>query len=172
MNINQVSTATHVGSIDFNLGNSKRLLNVKYNKNADIHNNGGRVYLIVSNGEIKKIGGSQSKGGIKSTLAFYISANQGRPSIRSYGIMSLIANELKQGKNVEIYMIQSQQVTAPVLGLFDSHSMLVSAFKEMESKCIHNYKQIVGDYPAWNFQERGESWPEKIQKEHAEILSK
>ena len=46
-----------------------------------------RVYLIVVNGVIKKIGGSQAEGGIKFTLAIYKDGGvAGRPSIRSFGI--------------------------------------------------------------------------------------
>ena len=66
--------------------------------------NAGRVYLMVVDGVIKKIGGSVSKGGIKSTMSFYESAN-GRPSIRSFGIQQLIFEELEAGKAVEIFLI-------------------------------------------------------------------
>ena len=170
MNISEVSTAQFVGELEFNLGSSQRLLNVKWADNVDIQDNAGRVYLIVSDGEIMKIGGSQSKGGIKSTFAFYISANQGRPSIRSYGIMSLIADQLKLGKDVTIHMITSEQIAAPVKGLFSQSMCKVSAFKEMEHKCIEDYKAIVGDYPAWNFQEKGEAWSAEIQQQHANML--
>lgn len=49
--------------------------------------NVARVYLIVVDGEIKKIGGSQADGGIKSTLSIYRDGGvKGRPSIRSFGI--------------------------------------------------------------------------------------
>ena len=171
MHIDSVTNAQYVGVIDYNTGKSKRMLDIKYNSGVNIKDDAGRVYLIVSDGIIKKIGGSQSRGGIKSTFSFYISANQGRPSIRSFGVMMLIANELKQGKNVEIYMIQSEQVKASVKGLFSDETMNVSAFKEMESKCINDYKQLVGDYPEWNYQESGKAWSVEIQQQHANMLS-
>ena len=41
-----------------------------------LQDNAGRVYIIVVGGIIKKIGGSQSRGGIRATLSFYQSAMQ------------------------------------------------------------------------------------------------
>ena len=54
-----------------------------------------RVYIIVVNGEIKKIGGSQDKGGMKHTLQIYRDGGvNGRPSIRSYGIWYFLFHEV------------------------------------------------------------------------------
>ena len=50
----------------------------------------GHVYLIVSGDEIKKIGGTRAKGGIRATMSFYVKSKQGGPSIRSFGIQILI----------------------------------------------------------------------------------
>ena len=172
MNINQVTTASHVGTFEFNLGQSARLLNIQWVDGQDITSDDGRVYLLVVDGVIKKIGGSQSKGGIKSTMSFYISANQGRPSIRSYGIMQLIADELKQGREVTLHLITSPQVVAPVTGLFGTTECKVSAFKEMERQCLQGYKDQDGCYPDWNFQESGTPWSKEIQTGHAKMLSK
>ena len=46
-----------------------------------------RVYLIVVDGIIKKIGCSEDKGGMKGTLRIYMDGGvKGRPSVRSFGI--------------------------------------------------------------------------------------
>ena len=121
--------------------------------------------------EIKKIGGSVSKGGIKSTMSFYESANCGRPSIRSFGIQQLIFEELEAGKEVEIYLITSEQVIAPVKGLLGKKDVMISAFKEMEESCLSDYVQVEGDYPDWNFQESGRAWDTHIQQLHAQMLA-
>lgn len=134
-------------------------------------NNAGRVYIIVVDGIIKKIGGSQSKGGIKATLSFYQSAMQGGPSLRSYGIHLLIKEALENEKRVEIYMIISQSVKAPVKGLFSIEKMKTNVFKEMENKCKEDYKKIEGDFPEWNYQERAFPWPKKIHESYVKFLT-
>ncbi len=137
-----------------------------------LKNNAGRVYIIAVDGIIKKIGGSQSKGGIRATLSFYQSAMQGGPSLRSYGIHLLITEALKKGKNVEIYMITSQSVKASVKGLFSKERKNTNVFKEMENKCKEDYKKIEGDFPEWNYQERAVPWPKKIHKSYVKFLTK
>lgn len=137
-----------------------------------LKNNAGRVYIIVVDGIIKKIGGSQSKGGIKATLSFYQSAMQGGPSLRSYGIHLLITEALEKGKKVEIYMITSQSVKASVKGLFSEEKKNTNVFKEMENKCKEDYKKIEGDFPEWNYQERAVPWPKKIHESYVKFLTK
>lgn len=143
----------------------------KLDKNV-LKNNAGRVYIIVVDKVIKKIGGSQSRGGIKATLSFYQSAMQGGPSLRSYGIHLLIKNALEKGKKVEIYMITSQSIDAPVKGLFSEVKMKVNAFKEMENRCKENYKSVEGDFPEWNYQERGVPWPKEIHQSYVKFLTR
>ncbi len=130
--------------------------------NDVLKDNSGRIYLIVVNGQIMKIGGSQSKGGIKSTLSFYQGGLQGGPSIRTYGIHILLSEELEKGKKAEIYMITSQRARMKVKGLFSEDETEVSAFKDMEDKCKKDYVDKEGTYPPWNFQEKGEPWREDI----------
>ena len=126
MNINRVSTASKVGQVVLNTSKNKSNLRVEWEDHPRLTDDAGRVYLLVVDGEIKKIGGSVSKNGIKSTMSFYVSGNTGRPSIRSFGINTLMYNALKKGSIVEVYMIISEQVTAPVKGLFGvSHLSLI-----------------------------------------------
>lgn len=142
---------------EINDENGKRL-------NRDVlKDNAGRIYLIVVNGEIMKIGKSKSKGGIKSTLSFYQGGMQGGPSIRTYGIHILIYEELKKNNIVEIYMITSTKIRATIKGLFDEEEVVVTPdILDMEQKCKNDYKNIEGKYPPWNFQENGESWRKDI----------
>ena len=164
MKISQVKTAIKVAEIT-------KGWNIKYS-NIDkniLTDNSGRVYLITSNGIIKKIGGSTCKNGIKGTLSPYKSSMKGNPSIRSYGIHILIEKEIEMGNNVEVYMITSKVVLASVKGLFTESTIEIAAFKEMEDKCREDFKSIEGKYPEWNFQENAEKWPEFIREKYEYI---
>ncbi len=79
MHISEVKTAFKIADVEYVKDSTK--LNFNYLKDLKDENNQSlsqniltqnvaRVYLIVVNGEIKKIGGSQADGGIKSTLNF------------------------------------------------------------------------------------------------------
>lgn len=163
MNIDQVNTAILVGKISILNGNDKKYWQTDWDvtKKEIINDTSGRVYLITSDGIIKKIGGSQDKGGLLGTFLWYEnSALNGRPSIRTYGTHMLIHNELVNGKNVEIYMIKSEKVMASVKGLFGEITKFVNTdFKEMENICKKDYKDLYGNYPEWNFQENKTQWP-------------
>ncbi|MEK7200594.1 MAG: hypothetical protein AAB672_00480 [Patescibacteria group bacterium] len=136
----------------------------------------GFVYIIVIDKIIKKIGGSQGKGGIKSTMNFYEGAMQGGPSIRSYGIHLLLKKELEEGKRVEFYVIVSEEIKAEIKGLFGSEKGNVVAFKEMEEKCNEDYKNVTNKYPEWHFQSRGRGkgyrWPEWIRDSYENYRAK
>lgn len=80
MKISEVKTAFKIADVEFVQGSTR--LNFNYLKELKDENgkalsqsiltsNVARVYLIVVDGEIKKIGGSQADGGIKSTLSIY-----------------------------------------------------------------------------------------------------
>lgn len=174
MNISQVTTAFKVGTFKINNKGNKARLRIEWEGlgNDILKDNAGRVYLLVVNGDIKKIGGSVSKGGIKSTMSFYESGNCGRPSIRSYGINQLIFEELCLDNVVEVYMIQSEMVVAPVTGLFGQSDMNISAFKEMEEQCVSDYVSTTGGYPEWNYQEAGKPWEDYIQEQHCVMMGK
>lgn len=169
MNINEVNTAILVGEIKLKSGNAKKLWEVDWCKEHEttIKDTAGRVYLIVSNGEIKKIGGSQDKKGLKGTFDWYQNkALVGKPSVRTYGIHMLIYQEIMNGNDVKIYLITSQKVYANVKGLFGETNKLVSVdFKEVEGACKQDYQNIHNRYPDWNFQENGEQWPVNLSEE-------
>lgn len=175
MNISKVKTAKKVADIVRRNDQSKNTIKMKWSDDVPaevLKDESGRVYLIVSDGEIKKIGGSQCKGGIKTTFSFYCGGRNGSPSVRTYGIQVLITEELDAGKEVELYMIQSPKVMTTVSGLFGTEEVEVSAFKEMESKCVEEYTSITGSFPDWNFQESGSLWPQYIQEGCREVNNK
>ena len=93
MHINEVKTAVKIG--DFVLKQKHRnKIDIKYLPNIskeELHDETPRVYLFVVNGIIKKIGGSSGKGGIKSTMNFYVSAMTGSPGVPRFVGHLLIA---------------------------------------------------------------------------------
>lgn len=182
MNIKDVKTAFKIADVVLDKKHKQNHIKINFlseiidEKGKELEksilkNNAGRVYIIIVDGIIKKIGGSQSKGGIKATLSFYQSAMQGGPSLRSYGIHLLIKESLEKGKSVEIYLITSQSVKAPVRGLFSEEKKNTNVFKEMENKCKEDYKNIEGDFPEWNYQERAVPWPKKIHESYVKFLT-
>ena len=183
MKIKEVKTAFKVADVVLDKKHKQNHIKMEYLPNLIdemgrkldkkiLKDNAGRVYIIIVNGSIKKIGGSQSKGGIRATLSFYQSAMQGGPSLRSYGIHLLIKEALDEGSRVEIYLITSKSVRASVKGLFSEERKQTNVFKEMEDKCKEDYKKIEGDFPEWNYQERAVLWPKKIHKSYVEFLAK
>lgn len=140
---------------------TKKLLKCEWfiNKNLQKLPN-SRIYLFVVNDEIKKIGGSSSVGGIKSTISFYESANIGKPSVRSFGVMKRIYEEISNNNKVELYVYFIDNCLLKVLDLQGKEETLevYSSFKHTENKMKENYFSIHGKYPEWNFQENNEKW--------------
>ena len=182
MNIKEVKTAFKIADVVLDKQHKQNHIKIDYlSELADekgskvgkniLRDDAGRVYIIAVDGVIKKIGGSQSKGGIKATLSFYQSAMQGGPSLRSYGIHLLIKEALEKDKKVEIYLITSKSVRASVKGLFSEERKNTNVFKEMEDKCKEDYKKIEGDFPEWNYQERAVPWPKNIHESYVKFLT-
>lgn len=180
-----VTMAIKIGKCISNLKpKSKRFWQMEWDPEYEnkIKDNAGRIYLIVSRmpsqdgiespGVIMKIGKSECRGGMKSTFSSYQSALVGSPSIRSFGIHHLIYNEMSKGNQVEIYGIWSKPVKSFIPGLFENEEMDVTpSIHRMEEKCRNDYKKIMGNYPPWNFQERGEQWPNNILELYKEQVS-
>jgi hypothetical protein len=161
-----------IGDIVKNIGASKAsLMMIPCVGNEILKNKTGRVYLIVVNKEIKKIGASNAKTGIKGTISSYLSGNTGRPSIRSFGIQKLMLNEIERGNSIEIYCIFSKEMKVKISGLFEEkiRNVNISAI-DIEDFCKNDFYEINGKYPDWNFQENGKSWPLEIQKSHSEYI--
>ncbi|OGZ22627.1 MAG: hypothetical protein A2W71_00085 [Candidatus Nealsonbacteria bacterium RIFCSPLOWO2_02_39_8] len=154
MDIKEVKTAIKVG--DFVLRkNHRNKISIEYLSNLDkkiITDNSARIYLMVQDGIIKKIGGSTSKGGIKTTMMFYISAMTGSPGVPRFVLHLLIEKALREKSKIELFMITSPKTLATVNGLFGSKKVEIASFKEMEDLCKSDYYSKKNKYPDWNFQ--------------------
>jgi len=129
----------------------------------------GRIYFIIVDNQIKKIGCSECKGGMKTTFSFYKGGLGGSPSLRTFGIHHLIFDELNQNRNVELYGMWNHPIKVKVQGLFgEEEQEIFPAIRSMEDKCRLEYKEVYGRYPDWNFQENAEQWPSHIQEKYKE----
>jgi len=177
MHISEVKTAIKIGKFVLR-DKGPNLIQVQYLPGLDnlLNDDSGRVYIFVEDGIIKKIGGSQQAGGIKATLSFYENAQQGSPGRPRFILHHLIANSLREGHRVEIYMITSPKITATVKGLFSIRQMKIASFKEMENLCKKEYFDQENKYPDWNFQENRKDYPreleEKYQRYHGKRIAR
>jgi hypothetical protein len=184
MNIEKVKTAFKIAEAKI-IPNSTKL-NFEYLKEIKDENgkklpqsilrkNYARVYLIVVDGEIKKIGGSQAEGGIKQTLEIYRDGGvKGRPSIRSFGIWYFLYSALLKKSKVEFYMIFQDNVKANIKGLFGYHKIdnASYSYKLLENCCMNDYlKANKGKYPDWNVQEQAGDWPNEVKEKHSDLLT-
>lgn len=182
MKISEVKTAFKIADVQFVEGNTK--LNFNYLKNLKDENgkelpqkilreNVARVYLIVVDGVIKKIGGSQATGGIKSTLEIYRDGGtRGRPSIRSFGVWYFLYHTILSGAKIEFYMIYQENFEKEIKGLFGVKIVKNAyiSYKLIEQCCVEDYLSMEnGKYPDWNVQEQGMDWPLEIKNEHATL---
>lgn len=185
MNISKVKTAFKIADVEFIQGQTR--LKFKYLQKIKDENgkelakhflmqNVARVYLIVVDGEIKKIGGSQDSGGIKGTLQIYQDGGiKGKPSIRSFGVWYFLYKTILSGAKIEFYMIYQENFAKKVKGLFGLRTIKNASisYKFIEQCCIADYlANSGGKYPEWNVQEQGADWPMEIKTQHAEITQK
>lgn len=167
MNINDVKTAIKIG--DFVLRqNHRNKIDIKYSSidNKILTDNSARIYLIVQDGIIKKIGGSVAKGGIKTTMSFYTSSMTGSPGAPRFVIHLLIEEALINKSKLELFMITSPRTLARVNGLFGYQKVEIASFKEMEDLCKSDYYSKERKYPDWNFQENHKPYPSELAQKH------
>ncbi|HBJ76968.1 MAG TPA: type II restriction endonuclease [Porphyromonadaceae bacterium] len=172
MKITEVKTAFKIADVKIK---EKDILEFKYldsiyNEKGELLPNNilklnvPRVYIIVSNGIIKKIGGSEDKNGMKGTLHIYQDGGiNGQPSQRSIGVWWLLFHELINNNKVEVYMIYQDLFDEKVKGLFGETIKKVSiSYKYIEGQCLADYYSVEGHNPEWNYQENHEVWPEEV----------
>ena len=179
MLISDVKTAFKIADVEYN--NSTKLRFVYLKKLVDqegetlpndiLTKNYPRVYIIVVDNYIMKIGASQSKNGMKQTLNIYKDGGvKGRPGIRSYGVWYLLHKAVSKGKKVEFYMIFHNVFSQNVKGLLGEKEMEVGISSNLIEKCcLEDYKKIEKEYPQWNIQERGEDWSDEIKRGYSKI---
>lgn len=164
MKIGDIKNLVYIGDIINKDSNSKGKWKLEFKCDKMIYMmENGRIYLIVINDEIYKIGSSACKGGIKTTFSFYENGLSGSPSIRTFGIHLLIQEELNKGNSIKIYALFIEPIKVIIYGLTSvSEKITYPQINEMEELCRQDYKKIYGKYPIWNFQENNEELPQYI----------
>jgi hypothetical protein len=173
INISEIPNIILIGDIIPKQTKSKAKWKLNYTceKNIQIKEN-GRIYLIVIDDEIYKIGSSECKGGIKNTFNFYEGGLGGSPSLRTFGIHLLIQEHLELGKTIKIYALFVEPIKVIIRGLYSSiEKITYPQIKEMEDACREDYKKIYGKYPHWNFQENVKEWPQHIKSAYKEQVN-
>lgn len=173
INISEIPNIIYIGNIINKNTTSKGKWKLEYLCNKDIQKKeNGRIYFIVIDDEIYKIGSSACKGGIKNTFNFYESGLCGSPSIRTFGIHLLIQEQLNLEKKIKIYALFIDPIKVIIRGLLSSiEKITYPHIKEMEDICREDYKKIYGKYPKWNFQENVEEMPEHIKLAYKEQVN-
>ena len=173
IDITNVPNIVYIGNIVEKTTNSKGKWKLDYVCDKEIQKKeNGRIYFIIINDEIYKIGSSECKGGIKNTFGFYEGGLGGSPSIRTFGIHQLIQEQLNLGKIIKIYALFIEPIKVTIQGIVSSVERITyPQIKEMEDLCRKDYKKIYGKYPQWNFQENVEEWPEHIKLAYKEQVN-
>lgn len=174
INVKTIQNLVYIGRVVQNLSGSRNKWKVEYVCDKTIQKKeNGRVYLIVVNDEIYKIGSSAAKGGIKSTFAFYEGGLGGSPSIRTFGIHMLLQNELDKGSTIDIYSFFNEPIKVTIQGLTQTMEQITFPdVRAMEDMCREDYKKVYGKFPVWNFQEnKGEEWPDWIKEAFKEQVN-
>jgi hypothetical protein len=161
MNIDHVTNAKRVGQIGISTNHDKKLTFVADPAitQSELRDNTGRVYFITVNGEIKKIGGSQCKGGIQSTIGAYLGGFAQGMSPRSYCGWNFLRQHVQAGDSVEFWFILAPMTTAkiPTMNGFIEQAIAVD-FHQIEAACVQEYLAVENEYPFLNMQESGRKW--------------
>lgn len=164
INVETIPNIKYIGDIipKDTKSKGKWKLDYKCDKETQKQEN-GRIYFIVVNSEIYKIGSSACEGGIKTTFAFYEGGLGGSPSIRTFGIHVLIQKELDAGNLLQIYALFIEPITIQISGITSTKEVTTYPdIKVLEDLCREDYKLVYGKFPRWNFQENAEKWPDDI----------
>ena len=161
MNINKATNAKLVGEIKLHTEHDKKLI---FNAastitKSELKDNRGRVYFIVLDDEIHKIGGSQAKGGIQATISPYLGGFAKGMSPRTYCVWNYMFQKLKLGHTINIYFILAPSFEIMIPSMYNNKLKITTAdYHDIESDCIQEYIKEENQYPYLNIQESGRHW--------------
>jgi hypothetical protein len=161
MNISHVTNAQRVGHLGTHDTHDRKLTLIPDAAitTQQLKNETGRVYFLTVDGDIKKIGGSQSKGGIQATIGAYLGGFAPGMSPRSYCGWNYCRQQIQAGHLVEFWFILAPTTTAeiPTMNGFRQVEIALD-FHQIESACVQEYVSVENDYPYLNMQESGRKW--------------
>jgi len=160
MKISHISTMTRVGEITTQ-SNEKKLVFTPDSKltKEQLRDKRGRVYAVVVDGEIKKIGGSQDAGGIQGTIGWYLNGWAKGNSERTYCTWKFFTKNCLAGKKVEIYAVWAPLVKAEVPTMTGKILLEMPIdFHTIEKAFNDEYYRLEEKHPTLNMQESGKRW--------------
>ena len=161
MRIDYITTMTRVGQLIQRPDHDKKLQLVPDSNISRelLKDDRGRVYAIVVDGEIHKLGGSQAKGGIKATFDAYCGGFAFGMSARTYAVWNYLSQKIAAGQTVEIYAVWADTVTVPVPTMTGTEMQTIAVdFHAIEKNFVDEYVRLEGGYPELNMQESGRKW--------------
>ena len=171
MHISHITTMTRVGEIKFKKDKDGNVVLSKNNKEKlvlvpdpkmtkeQLKDSRGRVYSIVVDGIIHKIGGSQDKGGIQGTIGWYLNGHEKGNSERTYCTWNFITQNCKAGKKVEIWAVWAPMVLAEIPTMTGSEKKPMPVdYHTIELAFNDEYYKIMNQHPTLNMQESGKRW--------------
>jgi len=160
MKISHISTMVRVGEIKTQPATKKLAFVPDTNMSkSQLRDKRGRVYAVVVDGEIEKIGGSQDASGIQGTIGFYLNGWAKGNSERSYCTWNFFTQAINANKTVEIYAVWAPmaEVEIPTMTGFLKQTLPVD-FHTIEKAFNDEYYEIEKKHPTLNMQESGKRW--------------
>jgi hypothetical protein len=160
MKISHITTMTRIGEIVSRIGEKKlALLPDGSITKSQLRDKRGRVYAVVVNGVIEKLGGSQDAGGIQGTIGWYLNGFAKGNSERSYCTWNFFTRAINAGKKVEIYTVWAPMVDVeiPTMNGLLTKTLPVD-FHTIEKAFNDEYYEIEKKHPTLNMQESGKRW--------------
>jgi len=147
---------------DIKCNNDK--LGITYSCYKDIRKSPfGRIYIIATDSHIVKIGGSQDKGGIESTINAYLRGDIGQSeSMRNYAICKYMKKMIASGSSVEIWFLPLPivEVNVPKFDGTKTRKRVSVDFHAIEKAFVEDYYNYNNRYPLLNIQESRKTWKE------------
>jgi hypothetical protein len=161
MDISYIETMKRIGQI-VNHPLDERQLSIVTDpecKKEELKDKRGRVYAIVIDGKVHKLGGSQDKGGILSTIGFYFKGYAHNNSKRTYCVWRYLKNHLDKGSKIEVYCVWAPLTKIQIPTMKGSLTREIPVdFHTIENGFLQEYHRQEGKYPFLNMQENRCKW--------------
>jgi hypothetical protein len=160
MKIDYITKMVRVGEIKTQLGTKKLAFIPDANMSkSQLRDKRGRVYAVVVDDIIEKLGGSQDAGGIQGTIGWYLNGWAKGNSERSYCTWNFFTQAINSGKKVEIYSVWAPMVDVeiPTMNGIIAKTLPVD-FHTIEKAFNDEYYEIEKKHPTLNMQESGKRW--------------
>ena len=160
MKITQITNMVRVGEIQTQ-PNQQKLAFIPDNKitKKQLRDKRGRVYAIVVDGIIEKIGGSQDANGIQGTIGWYLNGVKKGNSERTYCTWNFFTKNCLAGKKVEVYAVWAPMVSVEIPTMNGTITKDIPVdYHSIEKAFNDEYLAEEGKHPTLNMQESGKRW--------------